>query len=366
MSSKFTALATALNAKFEERSQLVDGMIVALLAREMLFMLGSPGTGKSDVCGALCSALGGNYFSWLMSKFTTPEEIYGPYSLKALQNDSYRRVTKGKLPEADIGFLDETFKGSSAILNTLLPVINERVFYNDGVPTKIPLQTIFGASNEIPQAEELAALYDRFALRYVVNRIQTDSAARALFSKITSNSPAPSLPSISLDELRAEQAAAEKVSFPQDVMDTLVTIRRSVDEEGIYVSDRRWVQAIRILKANAHYQGSNAVESEHLDILKNVLWSTTDQQKLIARLINKYTNPLGEKISELADSVTSVLAEFKAGKMPAAEAQKKITMATKRMESLGDVATNKKLAAEVKRLKVLNREFCEKELGLQI
>ena len=364
--SKLAKIAEAIKARFEERSDLIDGMMTALISKEMLFMLGSPGTAKSDVCTALCSAIGGNYYSWLMGKFTTPEEIFGPLSLKGLESDSYRRVTKNKLPEADIAFLDEIFKGSSAILNTLLPVINERVFFNDGTPTKIPLQTVFGASNEIPQAEELAALYDRFSLRFVVSRMQSDGSATNLFKRIASKTALAPIPTITLAELAKEQEAASKVTIPDAVIDTLVQMRREVDEEGIYVSDRRWVQAIRIVKGYAHYQGATEATMEHLEILKNVLWSTTDQVKLVAKIVNKHTNVLGEKITEITDAVQSILESFKNKVIELTVAHVKFKNANKMLAALGDPKINKKLGREVERMKKMHLEFCRTEFGMEM
>jgi MoxR-like ATPase len=363
--SKLAKIAEALNERFQERSDLIDGMMTALLAREMLFMLGTPGTAKSDVCNALCGAIGGKYFSWLMGKFTTPEELFGPLSLSALEKDSYRRVTTNKLPEADIGFLDEVFKGSSAILNTLLPVLNERTFYNDGTPTTIPLQTVFGASNEIPQAEELAALYDRFSLRFVVNRMASDSSASSLFTRIANGGAATPIPTITKAELAAEQLAATKVTVPANVIDIIVTMRKEIEDEGIYVSDRRWVQSLRIVKAYAHYQGATQVEPDHLEILKNVLWATTDQVKLVARMVNKHTNPLGEKITELVDAINSTIDAHNADDKttPGAEVVKKVKGAIKQLKSLGDVNTNKRLASEVKKVSKLYADFCKNMLG---
>ena len=118
---------------------------------------------------------GARYFQWLLTKFTTPEELFGAVSLRGLENDEYRRVTSGKLPEAHIAFLDEVFKASSSILNTLLTIMNERIFYNGTEKVRIPLISLFGASNELPSEEdELEALYDRFLLRYVVDYIKED------------------------------------------------------------------------------------------------------------------------------------------------------------------------------------------------
>src|SRR5262249_30409163 len=134
-----------------------------------------PGTAKSMLADELCRRLEGTgYFQWLLTKFTTPEELFGAVSLRALENDEYRRVTTLKLPEAHIAFLDEVFKANSSLLNSILPSMNERGFHNGRDVLAVPLITLFGASHELPEEDELQALYHRFLLRFVVGYIADD------------------------------------------------------------------------------------------------------------------------------------------------------------------------------------------------
>lgn len=354
----------AMNLAFKERKSLVDGMLTALIAREMLFLLGPPGTAKSAICEALCQSIGGDYFSWMVSKFTTPEELFGPLSLKALENDKYERVTTNKLPSADVAFIDEIFKGSSAILNTLLPVINERTFYNGATPTKIPLQVLFGASNEIPQAEELAALYDRFALRYCVDRMQQESSMEDLFK----NGLQINIPSISIQDLGAEQAKATKLVVPDAVVKQLLLLRKLVHEEGIYVSDRKWVQSIRIVKAFAHLNGHTEVMEDDLEILENVLWSSPEQMKSVRKLVSKVANPLGEQIMKHEDAAQEIYDSLKKGKTPAVEAQKKMKDLVKLLESLApkkNLDSNPKLKSALAKVRKINMEILKDFLGVE-
>src|SRR3989304_4050618 len=173
---KLRKIREELRGEFFERDDVIDGALSALLSGSHVLLIGPPGTAKSLLAHEICKSVSGaKYFQWLLTKFTTPEEIFGAVSLKGLENDEYRRVTSGKLPEADIAFLDEVFKASSSILNTLLTIMNERIFYNGMERIQVPLITLFGASNEIPSEEdELEALYDRFLLRYVVDYIRED------------------------------------------------------------------------------------------------------------------------------------------------------------------------------------------------
>ena len=304
--SKMSQIRDALSQAFKEREEIVTGMVTALLAKEMLFLLGEPGTAKSAVCEALCNSIGGNYFSWLLGKTTTPDELFGSVSIAALKQDRYERVTTNKLPEATVAFVDEIFKGSSAILNTLLPVINERRFFNGSKPTKIPLQVLFGASNELPQGEELAALYDRFVLKYVANPIQNDSN----MSDLLLNGLNVRIPTITIQELAIEQEAASNIKLTVDVVNVVVTLRKAVRAEGIVVSDRKWIQSMRVVKACAYLNGHTQVELEDLEILQHVLWTDPGQQKTVRGLILKLTNPAGDELLKIQDGIQEALANF--------------------------------------------------------
>src|SRR5207245_9086337 len=175
VSSKLAAIREELNQLFLERTDLIDGALCALLSSNHVLVIGPPGTAKSMLADELCRRIeGADYFQWLLTRFTTPEEIFGAVSLKALEQDDYRRVTSRKLPEAHIAFLDEIFKANSSILNALLTLINERLFHNGKEIARVPLLTLFGASNERPEEEGLTALYDRFLVRLVVNYIVED------------------------------------------------------------------------------------------------------------------------------------------------------------------------------------------------
>jgi MoxR-like ATPase len=177
-------LRTTLKGRFAQKDAIIDAICAAAIAQVPTVLIGPPGTAKSNVIRCYCEGLGltahhhsesadGNgaargrgYFEYLLTRYTTPEEIFGPIHVQDLiDRQTYRRVTAGYLPQAQIAFLDEIFKASSAILNTLLTLLNERIFYNAGKAERVPLMMIFAASNEAPADENLQALYDRFPLR---------------------------------------------------------------------------------------------------------------------------------------------------------------------------------------------------------
>lgn len=169
--AKLNTIERELSASLIEREEVIRAALIALLARQHLVILGPPGTAKSQLVTALASRIspangtGLKSFNYLMTRFTTPEELFGPVSVQALKQDEYRRVTTGKLVEAELAFLDEIFKASSAILNALLKITNERTFSNGNQEITVPLLSLFAASNELPQGNELEALWDRFLLR---------------------------------------------------------------------------------------------------------------------------------------------------------------------------------------------------------
>jgi MoxR-like ATPase len=356
-------LRTELNNSFPERRDLVDGALVALLAKEAMFILGPPGTAKSTVCRHLCRAIGGNYFETLVTKVTTPDELFGSISINGLKNDRYERVTTNKMPEAHITFLDEVFKGSSAILNTLLTISDEsRTFYNGGTPVKTPLQTMFGASNELPNAEELGALWDRFVLRYEVGRIQNDDAMAELFR----NGLQVALTPLSLEQLTLEQVAAASVTIPEDTIKLLIELRKAVHGGGFYVSDRRWMQSTRILKAYAHLNGRTEVQAEDFEILENVLWSQPSERKEVKRLISKVANPVGEVIMKVMDGVLEVFENVKTGRIQPADAANKIKTAKRQLEKSGNPETNPKLKEAIDKCTSIQKTIVHDILGINI
>lgn len=295
-------LRTALKGQFLERDEVIDGMLVALLSRQHAFLLGPPGTAKSQMVSSLCSSISGaRYFQWLLTKFTTPEELFGPYSLTQLEKGKYLRIIDNKLPSSHICFLDEVFKASSAILNTLLTLMQERIFFNDNQSIQCPLISLFGAANELPQGEELAALYDRFLLRFQVGYLGEDSSFISLL-KLSINS----LPTISLQELEDYQNQAALLPIPDAILDAILKVRRDLYKEGIIASDRRWKQSLDVLRAYAFLEGKNEVDEEALMFLCHVLWSHPEQKKTILKVVGGVAAPWDARALELYDMAKEI------------------------------------------------------------
>ncbi|MDW0113699.1 AAA family ATPase [Sporosarcina saromensis] len=285
---KLEEIKQSLNAKFYEREHEVEGILLALLARQHLLMIGPAGTAKSALSTELAKIIDGtNYFQWLLTPFSTPEEVFGPLSLKELEVGVYKRNTRNKMPEADLVFLDEIFKANSAILNSLLTLINERLFYNGDAPVETPLISVIGASNEYPEeGEGLEALFDRFFLRYEISYIEDE---QNFLSMLKSEGKMEELPSMDLKELYQLQELTDNVHVPDEVFETLVTIRQALFDEGIRPSDRRFKQALCVLKAKAVLHQRNHVQLGDLSILENALWETLDQKETVCNVIRRYT-----------------------------------------------------------------------------
>lgn len=310
--SKIQAIASELKAEFFERERIIDAALAAMLSKQHMLQLGVPGTAKSLVTNALCKRIeGATYFEWLLTRFSVPEELFGQISLKGIQQDEYRRITDGKLPCAHIVFLDEIFKGNAAILNSLLTAINERAFDNGKKRETIPLVSMFGASNELPEEQELDALFDRFILRFDVNYIQDGANWEALMRNGVRAAVSASTPTtLTLDELVQAQNEVTQVDFPNDVIATMRNIKMTLEREGLVASDRRWKQTVRVLQAWAWLHGESSVRDQHLELLCDMLWKEPEQRVMLVSKVLSITNPLDLEAVEIYDNCKDVYSRF--------------------------------------------------------
>jgi MoxR-like ATPase len=356
IADKLRALRNELKGLFVERDEFVDGALAALLARQHVLLIGPPGSGKSTLVHALCERIpGASYFHWLLTKFTTPEELFGPVSLQGLEKDRYYRVTDGKLPTAHIAFLDEIFKANSAILNALLTLINERVYYNDSTPTSVPLNTLFGASNEAPESRDLDCLFDRFLFRYQVGYIEDADGFRSMLE-----APDDALGSASLGLADLEQARtdAARVAVDEDVIGWLTEIRSRVRSRGLVVSDRRFRSSLSGLKARAYLEGRSRVEARDFCLLEHILWSVPEERGAVEEIITSVVAPklhAALQILQQADDVHSKALQtwFNPAEERAAivEAQTKLARLTRRLEDICTEAGEDESAPRLRQLR---------------
>ena len=308
---KFATVRQEMARALIERDDEIDLVLTALLAKEHVLLVGPPGCAKSLLLDSLLAWAGGTKFAILLTKYTVPEEVVGPVSLAGLKSDKYLRITTGKLPEADFAYLDEVFKASSAILNTLLRLLNERTFdAGDGTAKKVPLKLCVGASNEWPSPEtgkELSALFDRFCFRKSVRPIITQAGRKRL---LWERDHVPTL-STSITPVEVEAAHFEAMSLPwsAEASEALETVIRELAREGVQPGDRRQVKAVAAARASAWLHGAEQVEPEHLEVLASVLWDDPQEQPAVcARVIAKVANPVGMRVNQLLLEVEQILA----------------------------------------------------------
>jgi len=293
------AVRQDLNTHLLEREVAIEAALLALLCREHLLLLGPPGTAKSLLVRSVCERIqGAGYFERLLTRFSTPEELFGPLSLSALEQDQYRRITAGTLVEAHIAFVDEVFKANSAILNSLLTLINERIFHEAGQMQPVPLLSLFGASNETPEDDSLGALYDRFLLRVTVPYLADDDSMRRLFDLQLGQPNA----TLTLKDLEAAQGEVQQIPLSDDAREAIIAIKHGLEEEGIAASDRRWRACATLVRAKAYLEGEQQTSSDHCEVLTHTLWAEPSQIRAVERVVSKVTNPLNLEAVELEDA----------------------------------------------------------------
>ena len=268
--------------------------LLSILSGENMILVGPPGTAKSEISRRLREILADTdsetYFEYLFTKFTTPEEIFGPLSIKQLQNDKFERNTEGYMPSSRIVFLDEIFKANSSILNTLLTILNERVFHNGLKREKTPLISLIGASNELPfENDELTALYDRFLIRVVVGYVSDDEIEELLDIKETEMEiPAEiKFTESDLNEIRNE---SEKVRVTSGIKRTVMQIRQDynkifAEDNHEIISDRKLVKMVKLLKISAYLNGRDKVDFSDLMLLTNCLWNNPENIEKVTKLV---------------------------------------------------------------------------------
>lgn len=278
---------------FIGKEEVIDLLGVCLVGGENLFILGPPGTAKSALVQDLSGRIDGRVFDYLLTRFTEPNEIFGPFDIRKLRDGELITNTEGMLPEASFVFLDELLNANSAILNSLLMVLNERVFRRGRELRKLPTLMVVGASNRLPEDEALGALFDRFLLRVHCDNVPQEQLHEVLGAGWTLDMQASDrLPAMKVDEVRTLQGMLKHADFTR-VRPAYLELIHRLRHAGIAISDRRAVKLQRLLASSALLCGRLVVEETDLWILRYI-WDTEEQQEIIATIVQEAVDSIGE------------------------------------------------------------------------
>ena len=317
---RIAALKNVLGKGLYEKDEALRLALLAAIAGESIFFLGAPGCAKSMLARRIVQAFKADgdgsvqYFETLLNQFSTPEDVFGNISLKALngeledeqgnKKEEYRRLTENMLPEAGVAFLDEIWKASPAILNTLLTIINERKFHNGSKVQDVPLKALLAASNELPAKDRgLEALYDRFIIRLCIGFIQDEDAFLDMIEGSSSEfelSDTLKELQISNDELKKWKPQIDAVPLSEEARAVISAIRKELTAqneklseeekaagEAFAIGDRRWKKIVRILKTSAFLNDRTEVDLMDCQLIEYCIWSTEKQQKKVRSIVEK-------------------------------------------------------------------------------
>ncbi len=352
MIERFKLLLREMNRGIYEKETEISLSLLAALAGESIILLGPPGVAKSMVARQLKNAFrDAHSFEYLMSRFSTPDEIFGPVSIQKLKtSDTYERAVDGYLPTADVVFLDEIWKAGPAIQNTLLTVINEKIFRNGNREMHLPLKLLVAASNELPaKGEGLEALWDRFVIRIESRPIKMEKNFRAMLLEVKSSLEVKSEErrvknstdlfedtisdeqigadvSISPAEYAEWSQAVDKIGVKEEVLDAISRIRKAlravnVDEaaerRNIYVSDRRWKNIVRLLRTSAFMQDREEVDICDLLPIYHCLWQEPEERDAIRSIvIRSLFAPFADKLVEMKKALAEDIQYHRVRKNP--------------------------------------------------
>src|SRR5689334_13877654 len=288
-SAAFQEVARQLNNQFLDKQEIIRLMLVSAIAGEHMVIVGPPGTAKSAMIDMFARLVDARYFEYLLTRFTEPNELFGPVDIAAFREGRYQRRVEGMLPSSEIVFLDEIFKSNSAILNSLLTLLNERRYTSGGVVLKCPLLSCFGASNEVPTDETLTAIFDRFLLRIKSDNLDAyhfqDLLTKGVQHEIHSLTDAPVQPLASAREIQdLHRAFAQRMRFTEEFFSQYKGLVFQIRAEGVSLSDRRVVKLLKLFAASAYLDGRQQPDASDFFVLKHI-WNNEDQAAILESIV---------------------------------------------------------------------------------
>ena len=313
LKERITKIVELLNEGIHEREETIAVSLLAALSNQNVFLFGPPGTAKSSIARRLsCAFETKGYFEYLMHRFSTPEEIFGPVSISELKKDNFLRKTEGFLPESEFAFLDEIWKSSPPILNTLLTIINEKLFRNGTEMKTVPLKALIAASNETPPpGQGLEALFDRFPVRLDVPPVESKDNFETLLNSRPTRADLEIPGGLAITNAEWEEWCNEihSVELSKETLNIIHDIRLSLEEKGeklkVYISDRRWQKAAILLKAAAFFCGRNETNLVDTLVLRHCLWTTKDNREEVGKVIENAVRTHGFETGFSIDDIDS-------------------------------------------------------------
>jgi MoxR-like ATPase len=290
LAARLQEVARVMEHHFLDKQEVVRLMLVSVIAGEHMLLIGPPGTAKSAMVRLFARLIDARYFEYLLTRFTEPNELFGPVDIKAFREGTYTRRTETMLPEAELVFLDEIFRSNSAILNSLLTILNERRFSNGSRLMEVPLLSMFGASNEVPNDENLSAIFDRFLIRVVSDNLDSyhfhNLIAKGLANEAAQiggrDEPRPLLSAREIFELH--RRFDSHLHFGEDFLSKYKGLIFQIRSEGISVSDRRVVKLLKLFAASAIVDGRSEANDSDFFILKHI-WNNLDQTEILEEIV---------------------------------------------------------------------------------
>jgi MoxR-like ATPase len=313
---KIQAIISEQQATHYERTELVTAFWHAIIANQHLLMVGPGGTGKSFLTRDTAKRVtGAAYFEVAMDETTTPDQILGPPDIKSMVEDGKtRRVPDGMMPTAHIAFLDEFFNANGPALHSTMPLLNERIFHNNGKPVPIPLRTAFMGTNKLNSDVDQAALWDRVHHRHVVGYVSDRDHLHSLIDEAmlrqVSTYEDPSFTTVTLNEIDAAHDAAMSLPVSDIAFTTFLDIKEELERNGVVVSTRRLVEAMKGVLAMAWTAGHDEVKVGDLGILRHMLWTTQDQMSVVKTVVLNACNPGEKKALDLLDELDKFKVEY--------------------------------------------------------